>query len=427
MNPINSLLPEDTPGRPPVSRRIRAGWLIDGRGGPVMKDVLVEFSGKTIHAVRSDGPWAGISEPVIDHTAGTLIPGLIDAHVHLFMSGIEDVNLRKRFLSDPFETARERILRHLRKHLSFGIIGVRDGGDHNGFAHRFKKECRFGSRLPIILHVAGKAWHNVGRYGSLIGRSPGKNEDLAAGILRESSGIDHVKILNSGINSLILYGKETSPQFQIEELRKGVDTAASLGLPVMVHSNGKIPTEIAVSAGCSSIEHGFFMGTENLDRMRDQDTIWVPTACTMKAFSGLYSGKSRDVSAKTLEHQVDQIRYARKIGLKIAVGSDSGSMGVHHGASIMDELSILLDAGYPIQNAIECAARNGALLLGLSDFGIIAPGKSATVVAVTGPPDQLPWSLSRISGIYINGNPYNVDAQFREDSIQDEGFFFNSG
>src|SRR4030042_377525 len=90
----------------------------------------------------------------------------------------------------------------------------------------------------------------------------------------------------------------------------------------------------------------------------------------------LISGISRDVSQRTLDHQMEQIQYAGRIGLPIAVGTDSGSIGVHHGRSIMDELYILIAAGFSIEEALCCAARNGARLLGIDNLGWIAPGKS---------------------------------------------------
>ena len=402
--------------------KIRAGWLIDGTGCPALKDVLIEFKGERIFAIRPSIPSLTETGDIFDHRDCTLIPGLIDSHVHIFMSGTEDMEIRKHQLEAEFSEARNVISMHLKQHLSFGVVGVRDGGDHFAHALCYKLEKDSENLLPIILHTAGRAWHKAGRYGSLIGRPTTGNETLAEGIVQNKHGIDHVKIVNSGINSLIRFGKETLPQFGLGELKDAVGAAKQIGLPVMVHSNGRIPTQIAVAAGCRSIEHGFFMGKENMERMRDENLVWIPTACTMKAFADpmrkgfLISGISRDVSQRTLDHQMEQIQYAGRIGLTIAVGTDSGSIGVHHGRSIMDELSILVDAGFSIEEAICCAARNGARLLGIDNLGWIAPGKSATFAVVMGNPSQLPQSLERICALYIRGVNY-----------PGQGFFCNSG
>ena len=88
-----------------------------------------------------------------------------------------------------------------------------------------------------------------------------------------------MKIVNSGLNSLKVFGKQTPPQFGAEEMRAAVKTAKSFGLKTMVHANGKLPVKIAVDAGCDSIEHAFFMGAESLYRIAERGAIWVPTAC----------------------------------------------------------------------------------------------------------------------------------------------------
>ena len=122
--------------------------------------------------------------------------------------------------------------------------------------------------------MAGKAWHKQGRYGSFVGRAV-KGGSLAEEISRESDGIDHVKVIQSGLNSLRDFGKESPPQFHLKALREAVDASSNLGLKTMVHANGKVPVQIALEAGCSSIEHGFFMGKRNLEQMAHKDVFWV--------------------------------------------------------------------------------------------------------------------------------------------------------
>jgi imidazolonepropionase-like amidohydrolase len=87
---------------------------------------------------------------------------------------------------------------------------------------------------------------------------------------KEKKGVDHIKIVNSGLNSLSCFAKETKPQFDSAELKAAVRADRQCGLKTMVHANGKMPVKIAVDAGCDSIEHGFFMGVENLHRIADR-------------------------------------------------------------------------------------------------------------------------------------------------------------
>jgi len=138
-----------------------------------------------------------------------------------------------------------------------------------GYVMQYRKDCLIKD-FPLILKTPGKAWHAPGRYGRLIGRTPETGKRLGQSILANSHDIDHVKIINAGFNSLVSYGKETLPQFGLKELKDAVDVADSPGLKVMIHANGKVPVQIAVESGCHSIEHGYFMGDDNLRRIADE-------------------------------------------------------------------------------------------------------------------------------------------------------------
>ena len=94
-------------------------------------------------------------------------------------------------------------------------------------------------------------------------------------------------------------------------------------------------------------------------------------------------------ASRNLEHQLEQIHQAKELGVPIAVGTDAGSIGVYHGKSVMEEIRLLMQAGFSVSGAIQCATRNNARLLDLDGYGVIAKGAVATFVAVTGPPQDL--------------------------------------
>ena len=339
-----------------------------------------------------------------DLSGYTLLPGLVDAHVHLFMSGTDEQSRRKRQLNEGFHRVNGTISRHLGQLLAHGVLAVRDGGDKEGYALRYKKMCLEEKDLAICVHVAGKAWHKPGRYGSFVGRAL-KSGSLASGILRESRDLDHVKIIQSGLNSLKDFGKESLAQFGLKDLRDAVNAASDLELKTMVHANGKVPVQIALEAGCGSIEHGFFMGQENLERMAAGDVFWVPTACTMKAYAkhGDAGDGERRMALKNLDHQLEQMALAGKLGVPMALGTDAGSVGVHHGSGVIEELKLFLSAGFSIEEAVKCASFNGARLLGLEKKGLIAEGMRADFVAVKGRPEDLPKSLGQSARVYSGG------------------------
>lgn len=397
---------------------IHAGWLIDGWGSPIQKDVRIHIRHNTIQSIEPSPETGGHQpSPFLDLSEYTLLPCMVDCHVHLFMSGTNDITARKRQLEAGYDDLKSVISDHITRHFSSGVGAVRDGGDGKGIVQRYQQEflglnggmnsapVRTGSTRNTRIHVkvAGKAWHQCCRYGKLIGRSPAPGQTLVQAICREA-GLpeyirpDHIKIVNSGVNSLLCFGKETLPQFSLKELTQAVEEAGRMQLKVMAHANGSLPVQIAIEAGCHSIEHGFFMGAENLARMRDRQTVWVPTAFTMRAYAGhlMPSSREADTALRNLNHQMDQLRMARELGVPVVLGTDAGSLGVHHGVSVREELRILLEAGYTLPEAVQCATKNGAELLGITDMGTLTPGKPASWIAVKGNPSGLPDSLDQV-------------------------------
>lgn len=391
-----------------IPLRLAAGWLIDGTGSPPKRDVLVCVENGVIASVASGG--GGEPDPrdplVTDLARCTVLPGLVDCHVHLAMSGTEDAQIRRRQLCLPYDEAVPLIRERLLEHLACGIVAVRDGGDGAAHTLRYRIERLPCPDLPVAVKSPGTAWHSPDRYGKLIGKAPGEGVSLAECISTSSAAADHVKIVNSGLNSLREFGRETPPQFGCEELARAVAAARKGGWTTMVHANGNVPVRLAVEAGCDSIEHGFFMGSENLERMAERQTYWVPTAFTMKAFAAqaLSGSREAEVSRKNLDHQLEQLRRARELGVPVATGTDAGGPGIHHGKALAEELKLFMEAGFSIQDAIRCAALNGARLLGIeSVVGEVKAGRAATFLVVPGPPDALPGSLRHVERVYVLG------------------------
>ena len=403
-----------------LSLYILAGWLLDGSAGPIQKTVHMEIKDRRIAEIRSavEKDFAGVD--LLDLSDYTLLPGLVDCHVHLSMSGSGDPSVRERQRRVSYRDAKQMIQEHLSLNLFHGVVALRDGGDHGRHALRYKREfLRENDEAPEV-KAAGKAWHAPGRYGRLVGRTPYRNCSLAQSIVRGQKHEDHVKIVNSGLNSLVDFGKETSPQFSLEDLRKAVLCAHRRGLKVMVHANGRDPVREAIESGCDSIEHGFFMGTENLKRLAEKQIAWVPTAFTMAAYARtLPKGSAeRDGARKNLDHQLDQIRQAKDLGVRMAVGTDAGSLGVHHGEAVREEIRLLLVAGLPLGEAVRCATSVGAALLGLEDrAGSLRPGSPATFLAVRAEPERLLDALGSPERIYLKGIPVrSPNSKWRRES-----------
>lgn len=380
-------------------KRIHTGWLMDGSGDPVRRRATIEVDSGRFRlpgGLPSRGPLPGPAAETIDLSDHTIIPGLMDAHLHLFMSAAADPDIRAHQLSAPYHDLVPVISRHLDRLLAHGVVAVRDGGDWGGYALRYRSTSP-DPAAPVVIRAAGRAWRSPGRYGRLIGRPPGEGQPLWKAVETDPDPVDQVKIVNSGVNSLSVFGKQTPPQFHPDDLAAAISAAHRRRCRVMVHCNGSAPVRGAVEGGADSIEHGFFMGRENLCRMAERATVWVPTAVTMQAYGEMLpqSDPRREVARRNHAHQLDQIRAARKTGVRMAVGTDAGSLGVFHGPSVAQEMAALITAGCRIEEAVQCATANTADLLDLAGWGRIREGSPAVFIAAQGPPERLPAALAR--------------------------------
>lgn len=382
-----------------------AGWLIDGSGGPIRANVRFEFADGILRRVAdAPAPPDSSASGAGDFGACTVLPGLVDSHVHLAMSGSVDEARRTRLRQASAEVVFRTIRENLQEHLRCGVVAVRDGGGARGSAMRYGRELRRRVEPGVRVFAAGRAWHRRGRYGRFIGRPPAEGLSLAQSILEDGDPCDLVKIVNSGVNSLTEFGRRTAPQFSLEEMTAAVRAAGRRGRPVMVHANGEAAVRIAVAAGCGSVEHGFFMGPENLGRMAEQGTVWVPTVAPMQAYAEHLGPADRraQVARRTVDHQLELLRRARGLKVAVALGTDSGSPGVDHGPAVIAEMKLLMEAGFSLSEAVRCASASGAALMG-GGFGLLAEGRPATFVVVPGAPSDLPGSLKKVCAVYVDG------------------------
>lgn len=396
--------------KPDEAMHFLVAWLVDGTGSPAKPRVLMTLCNGTVTAVKSGVTGDLPIHNLVDLGHCTIIPPLVDCHVHLCLSGERDPDLRQAQVQMPFDRAQSIIRAHLVDDLAHGIIAVRDAGDHAGQTLRFMRSLFAAELLPMVVRCSGRAWHAPGRYGRLLGRAPVMGESLADALRRTSEDIDQLKIIHSGINSLHDFGRPTAPQFAFEDLRMAISLARSQGLATMVHANGEQPVSEALAAGCRSIEHGYFMGLANLQTMAEEGVAWVPTVTPMAvlAHEVTHSPWQRDIAARTVEHQLEQLRQARVLGVTVALGTDSGSFGVRHGRSVTEELRFLVEAGFSLESAVQSATANGAHLLGLAEqMGRVAPGFPASFVAVQGSPAQLLEQITTPHSVWLRGTVLN--------------------
>ncbi len=400
---------------------ILAGRCIDGSGEPIRDRTLITIENGFFSAIEnynsSDTPDPAF---VTDLSHGIILPALLDSHVHLCMSGTVDPAARKKQLKLGCEDLMPVITGHIAQQFSHGVLAVRDGGDRHRCILRYRQEQQGRNREPVRVLTGGRAFHRQDRYGGLIGGHPAAGQTLVEAYEGDDQPGDVVKVINSGLNSLSVFAQKTPPQFSLQELGDLVRQVKKEGKKVMVHANGVEAVQRALEAGCDSIEHGFFMGRENIEKMADMRVFWVPTVYTMKACAHYAQNCSvaaeRGVIERNLAHQLEQLSHARAAGVRVALGTDAGSIGVLHGEALVEEMKLFMQAGYSLPEAISCATENNAHLLGLqSDFGRIGVGKPAHFLVARGTPAQLPRKLQYLEAIYLDGSPSTFYRKFRRE------------
>ncbi|MBE3581105.1 MAG: amidohydrolase family protein [Thermoanaerobacteraceae bacterium] len=335
----------------------------------------------------------------------TLLPGLVDAHVHLALDGLDFKAAVARW-QDP-EAMIHCIKKELEANLEHGILAIRDGGDASGWNLWARDRAPHEGPVPRIV-ATGRAVHKKGFYGSFLGPplTPPFDwqrtvKDLTAG------GSDQIKVIVSGLVTFKNWGEVGPVQFDFNELRLLVEAAHGRGLKVMAHANSDGAVRQAVEAGVDSVEHGYFVSDETLHKMAERGTYWAPTVAAVAnrlqvAKAREYNPREQDIIRRTVELQLKKIAHAHKTGVRLIVGTDAGAPGVYHGRSYGDELSFFLAAGIPSRAVLRAATSIGAGALGLeSELGSITPGKLPYLIAIAGNPLEDLSALQRLEVVII--------------------------
>lgn len=335
----------------------------------------------------------GARAKIIDLPGLTLLPGLIDCHVHFALDGRSFKDSISRW-QEPVRMEK-KLKEELRRYLRYGIIAVRDGGDKAQVGRKAQKLSFLKNIKSPIVHSSGFAIRKTGYYGSFLGEGI-KNSDDIERIINQLviKGVKQIKILASGIVSFKEYKKVGSLQFSLSEMERVVKEAKRIGLKVMVHASSDEAVKISSLAGVDSIEHGYFLEDSTLQIMADRKIFWIPTVVpvynqTVLPCKTNFTEEQINVISKTYNLQLKKIKKAKELGVNLAVGTDAGAAGVLHGKSFYRELELYQKAGLSNIEIVKAATAQGSRLLGLDDkIGCITEGKLPYFIAVSGNPAQ---------------------------------------
>ena len=400
---------------------LHCGQLIDVNKLEVLKEQTIVIEGNKIVSVVAGYAKAGEGDKTINLKKMTVMPGLIDMHVH-----IEGENTPTRYLDEFTLNTVDYAFTSIpiaEKTLMAGFTSVRDLGG-SGVNIALRKAIQKGLVIGPRIFTAGKA---IGTTGGHADPTNGYREDLMGdpgpkeGVIngpedaykavrqRYKEGSDLIKITASGgVLSMATNGQNS--QFTDEELRAIVAAAKDYGFKVAAHSHGAEAMKRAIKAGVHSIEHGTLMDDEVYPLMRQYGTYLVPTIIAGRSSSdsakipGFYppviAKKAIEIGPKS------QSNFARayKEGVKIAFGTDAGVFA--HGNNWL-EFKYMTEAGMPILEAIKSATVNAADLLGASaQLGSIEQGKLADIIAVDGDPRQSVDAMGKVKFVMKDGKIY---------------------
>ena len=389
------------------------GLIVDGLGNSFEKSWLLVEDDK-IKRMGTDGRYLPFEvedagRKIIDITGKTLMPGLIDAHVHLVLDGSPDVVMQVK--SDSPVAVALKAAKHIRATLRAGFTTVRDTGAHDYLNFQIRDAVNSGLVPGPRILSAGHCICITGGHGFFIGKECDGADEVRKVVRQEiKKGADLIKIMSTGgINTP--GNKATVPQFTTEELVSAIQEAHKAGLKTATHALGSEGIANALEAGIDSIEHGFVLNQDNIEAMLKKNAFLVVTLSCVKAM--IDAGEKGGIPLWAVEKAKfvyesawKSYAMAREAGVKIIMGTDAGTPYNFHGENINEPLLMIEQGFTPMETLIACTSRS-ADLLGLSDtIGSLTEGKLADMLVVEGnvPSDfKILKDINNIKKIYKGG------------------------
>ena len=398
-----------------ATQAIIVGNLIpDAATGPTGPAVILIEDGRIKDIAKgTKNPFQ--ADTVVDLSTKTLVPGLIDLHVHL--TGDPGDDFRDEAVN-PDEWGVVMGVKNAALTVKAGFTAVREAGSAQNTAFVLRRGTAEGRIIGPRIIAAGPALSIVGGHGDVTGFRTDVLTALASGYtctgpvecaekVRKSSksGADVIKITATG-GVLSQQGRGLEAYFTNEEMVSIANTAHSLGLKVMAHAHGARGIEAAAAAGIDSIEHGTFADEAALKVMKAKGTVLVPTLMALEGVrarlgKGIYTPTVEVKAKQALETAGRQVTRAKAMGVAIAFGTDAGVF--EHGSN-GGEFALLVKAGMTPTEALASATTVAAKTLGMeNEIGRIAVGYSADMVAVEENPLTNIRTLEKADWVMVRG------------------------
>ena len=403
---------------------VRASRLIDGTGAPPIERPTVVIQGGMIREIHAGGAApkgdrpAGVAE--LDLPGHTLLPGLIDAHVHLVLPGD----------GTPFETSvRETdgvllatAIHNAQTALRAGITTLRDCGSMRDTTLEIRRAQRLGYTVVPRLHLCRCPMTITGGHCWYFGGEADGPEGVRQMVRRlVKAGVDFIKMMASGGGTLGTYSSR--PSYTVEELRAAVDEAHRLNRRVGIHCTCADATRNAVAAGADHIEHALFLSDEQGHQRFEAEVADAVARRTIPVTSTLCVGhflvdalSARETATREEQAAVERWRRTndanmqnagrmRQAGVRYVAGTDAGWRFTPFDG-LVRELELLHDAGMPAGDAIAAATSAAAAAMGIAgEVGALRGGLLADMIGVAGDPLEDLRVLRRPAMVMLGGTP----------------------
>jgi imidazolonepropionase-like amidohydrolase len=357
---------------------LRGARVLDGQGG-LVENGAVLVDGDRIAAI---GPAATVPRPgdarVLDLDGCTLLPGFIDCHDHLGIDlGDEEAQSHE---SGAWQTV--RVIRNARRCLDAGITTVRDLGEKDHFDVEWRRAFASEEADGPQLLIAGRIVTRTGGHAWYFGRQADGPDEVRRAVREQlRAGVDVIKVMLTGGAGTA--GTDPSAAgYTRDEITAAVEEAHAGGRKIAGHGYAGPAIRWAVEAGIDSIEHGAYLTEADLLLLAERGTYLVVTYGVYAA--GAESERVPPAMAQQLkrvrERYVETLACARELGVRIATGGDT-----YHAEPALEAAGLRL-AGFSAPHIITALTSQAAQLCGLTDRGVLAPGKRADIVAVDGDP-----------------------------------------
>jgi len=371
-----------------VGMLIRDARLVDGRGVVLRRGDLRISQGR-IREVAA-GLVARPGEREWRAEGRTVVPGLMNAHVHVSFDGSADPARELLDGREPeaiLEGARVRLMAILRA----GVTTVRDLGAPHGVGITLAREVASGITVGPRIVAAGRPICIPGGHGHsfMSVEVTGGAEAADATRVQLAAGAQVIKVMATG-GMMTPDQVAGEPQLSADEMRAVVDVAAAAGIPVAAHSEGIVGTMAAIAAGVSSIEHGHGLDQRAIEAMIASDVALVPTLLSDEVIlrNGVTAGIPTfvvEACQRLADSLLPGFEAAVRQGVQVVAGNDGGAPLVDPG-DLVSELELYVRYGMRPEAALESATGAAARLLGLADLGRIESGAIADLLVVDGDP-----------------------------------------